>query len=242
MTSHDSYYNSFYCDLARIDEKYNSFEKVQRFLPELSQGAAILDIGCGFGSVSQKLVEAGYAVSGMEINHDALTALQKKGITPICHDIATPFGLTTKYDLILLLDVMEHVFDPYALLDEAKRVLNANGNIIISVPLYFDIIDRVRILFSGSIVSYDNRCYGKELFQRFRSYNYDHLRFFRPADILEMCAMLDLKVKDIRYFPIPGASINRLCGLLLPLVSNRYTAQIAPGLLAHSMTLRVACE
>ncbi len=75
------------------------------------------------------------------------------------------------------------VFDPVFLISEAIKITTKNGSIIISVPLYFDLLDRLKILFTGSVISMDNLCYGKENYKKFKSYNYDHIRFFRPSEM-----------------------------------------------------------
>ena len=69
---------------------------------------------------------------------------------------------------------------------QAKGIANKNGYIIVTTPLYFDILDRLNILFTGSIISMDNLCYGRDNYLKFRSYNYDHIRFFKPKDIIEI--------------------------------------------------------
>lgn len=234
---HADYYNGFYQELSRIDAQGNSFSKIEGLLPPLRPGARILDIGCGHGTTSAELVQRGHHVFGMEINQDALAALKAKGITPIAHDITAPFELEEAFDVVLLLDVLEHVFDPAALLGEATRVLAPGGHILVTVPLYFDLLDRLRILFTGSIVSYDNRCYGDALYRRFRSYNYDHIRFFRPKDLYELCALHALQVEAVHYKPM--VAFNPIAKQLVRLFANRYTVGLNPDLLAHSMALRV---
>jgi len=235
--SAQSYYNNFYHELSRLDEKGNNISKIEKFLPELSSGAKILDIGCGHGSVSRSLVPRGFDVYGMEINSDAIESLKRHGIKPIEHDISEPFNLRERFDLILLLDVLEHVFDPTSLISEAVKILKDDGTIIITIPLYFDLADRIRILFTGSIISHDNLCYGIDIYKRFRSYNYDHIRFFRPKDIYEMCELTGLKIKKVRYNPMGG--FNLITKMLVRFIANKYTVGIIPNLLAHSMTLQV---
>ena len=237
MSRVDDYYNNFYKELARIDEQGNNFSKIEKFLPELSPGAKILDIGCGHGSVSHELVKRGFEVYGMEINRDAIESLKVKGFRVVECDITEPFNLNEKFDLVLLLDVLEHVFDPLSLLGEAAKVLKDGGEIIVSVPLYFDLIDRLRILFTGSIISYDNLCYGREIYGRFRSYNYDHIRFFRPKDIFEMSETFGLSVKEALYFPF--WEVGGFTRILRKILVNRYTMKRMPNLLAHSMVVRL---
>jgi 2-polyprenyl-3-methyl-5-hydroxy-6-metoxy-1,4-benzoquinol methylase len=238
MDVFEEYYNTFYKKIAEIDAKGNTFSKIENFLPELPENAKVLDIGCGFGSVSHELVKRGFDVYGIEINEDAKAELRVKGIKVLENDISKPFAMIVeRFDLILLLDILEHIFDPLFLMKEACSVLNNNGEMIISVPLYFDLIDRFRILFTGSIISYDNISYGKELYNKFRSYNYDHIRFYRPKDIFEMCTVLGLKIQKYQYSPFWGIGV--ITRVLRKILVNKYTLNVAPGLFAHGMMVRV---
>lgn len=240
MTKEADYYNGFYKQLASIDAESNSFKKIEALLPILPSGAHVLDVGCGFGSVSEGLVQRGYRVTGMEINAEALACLESKGIAALNWDLSRPFQMPERFDLILVLDVLEHVFDPAALVRECVKVLNPGGSILVTVPLYFDIVDRVKILFTGRIISYDNLVYGWANYRRFRSYNYDHIRFFRPKEILQMLREQGLEIEYVGYGPIVGMgkvwrAIRRTLGL-------RTSAFPLPSLLAHSMEIRARQE
>lgn len=240
MNSTISFYNDFYKALARIDAKNNTFEKIKNYLPMLSKGSRLLDIGCGFGNVSKDLIKKGIEVYGLEINKEAIRALKKKGFKVVSHDISEKLPFSGNYfDGILLLDILEHVFDPLGLLSESARVLKKGGFIIVSVPLYFDLIDRIRILFTGSIVSYDNRCYGDELFREFRSFNYDHIRFFHVNDIKEMIDKCGMAVERLDYIPMTGGYFSSFWSKVISLLANNYTVKLFPQLFAHGVKLRV---
>lgn len=237
MSNFSEYYNKFYKELAKIDEKGNTFSKIRDMLPKLSKDAQIIDIGCGHGSVSEELVKGGYEVFGVEINNEAIESLKGKGFHVIKHDINEPFNFNKKFDLVLLLDVLEHTFDPVALLEQSIGILNENGELIISIPLYFDLRDRIRILFTGSIISYDNLCYGKKNYNLFKSYNYDHIRFFRPKEILNLLYELNLQIVEVKYVPI--IFFNPVIKNIMRIFINRFTSCWFPSLLAHSMKIRV---
>jgi 2-polyprenyl-3-methyl-5-hydroxy-6-metoxy-1,4-benzoquinol methylase len=207
-------------------------------MPTLRAGAVVLDVGCGHGSVSQALVEKGFEVYGMEINQEALESLRSRGIKAIERDLTAPFKLDTKFDLILLLDVLEHVFDPLSVLQEAARNLKPGGELILHVPLYFDIIDRLKILFTGNIISYDNLTYGYENYRKFRSFNYDHIRFFRPKDILELCQLAGLQIQVTHYGPLVG--LSRLPGFVRKVLSSQAFIKLWPNGFAHFMGVRVS--
>jgi|SRR3989344_6549309 len=235
----DSYYNNFYSKIAKIDAKYNGFNKIKTYLPNLSPGDKILDVGCGYGTTSENLLKMGINVYGMELNTDALKSLKQKGFYAIKHDITKTFPFKGNlFDGVLLLDILEHVFDPLFLLMEAKRVLKKEGFIIIRLPLYFDLIDRLRILFTGKIVSYDNLCYGKEIYSQYRSYNYDHIRFFRPDEIDELINIIGLKIDIKDYTPLLGIYFNKFIGLTTRIIANKQMVNRFPNLLAHAVFIR----
>jgi len=233
----DRYYNEFYRELARLDATGNDYSKVAELLTEevaTGRRLRIVDVGCGYGSVSGALASAGHEVYGVEIGNDAVRALPERGIRPIKGDIGRSLPIAdATMDVVLLLDVLEHVFNPLWLLAEARRVLCDRGAVVITVPLYFDLVDRVRLLVSGSILSYDNLVYGREVAGRFRSYNYDHIRFFRPRDVEEMMQLSGFKVHERTFAPILAP---RPLSRLKP--AMRFLARQWPGLFAHAMKVR----
>ena len=234
----EKYYNEFYAELAEIDAKGNDFSKIKTILPELSGNETFLDIGSGYGTVTEELIKKGFKVYAVEINKKAIEILRQKGFIVYERDITKPLDIDQKFDIALLLDVLEHVFDPLRLLNETKYLIKKGGYIIVSVPLYFDIIDRIKILLTGSIISLDNLCYGKELYKKFRSYNYDHIRFFRPKEVLELGDILGLELEKIEYFPTTYFGNSKFLKLIIRLFSNKYTVKLRPELLAHNMKVR----
>jgi 2-polyprenyl-3-methyl-5-hydroxy-6-metoxy-1,4-benzoquinol methylase len=238
----EDYYNSFYKELSRLDELGNNFTKIESFLPKLNGHEKILDIGCGHGGVSHNLIKKGFDVSGVEINQEAIVSLKKKNFNVIECDITKKLNIKEKFEVILLLDILEHLFDPYLLLNESKKITSKDGYIIATIPLYFDIVDRFKILFTGSVISMDNLCYGQEIYEKFRSYNYDHIRFFRPKEVFEMGDKLGLKVDKVEYQVTGYGGKNILLKFLTKLIANKYTLKLNPNLLAHSMKIRWKVE
>ena len=84
----------------------------------------------------------------------------------------------------------------------------------------------------------DNLCYGRDNYIKFRSYNYDHIRFFRPKDIFEIGESLNLFVDKIEYTPTTYLGESRMLNLLFKIIANKYTVNYNPSLLAHSMKIR----
>lgn len=234
----EEYYNNFYQELSKLDETGNTFSKIEKFLPVLKGNEKIIDIGCGHGGVSSELIKRGFEVYGVEINDEAIISLEEKGFKVFKKDINKPLNIEEKFDIVLILDVLEHLFDPFFLLNEAKKITKQGGAIIINVPLYFDILDRFKIFFTGSIISIDNLCYGEEIYKKFRSFNYDHIRFFRPKEVIEMGEKLGLKIDKIEYSAAGYFGKSSLLRLLVRLFINKYTVKISPNILSHSVKIR----
>lgn len=103
----------------------------------LPEGAEILDAGCGTGGNLSMLAKHG-RVFAMEIDEGARSLASKRGDAEILsgslpHDI--PFG-EKSFDLVVLLDVLEHLEDDEASLRKLRTRLKPGGWILITVPAY----------------------------------------------------------------------------------------------------------
>jgi 2-polyprenyl-3-methyl-5-hydroxy-6-metoxy-1,4-benzoquinol methylase len=97
----------------------------------------ILDIGCGSGLMLNSLEKIG-EVSGMDMSDDAIGFSGKifngrvlKGWLPD----KVPFP-ENHFDLIVALDVIEHIEDDFGSLESIRKHLKAHGKAIITVPAY----------------------------------------------------------------------------------------------------------
>lgn len=95
----------------------------------------ILDIGCGAGKNIEAFSEIGN-VWGIDMSTEAIKYCQKRGLKKIKKSTAEKTGFpNNKFDLITMLDVLEHT-DDKATLKEVKRILKPKGLVIITVPAY----------------------------------------------------------------------------------------------------------
>jgi SAM-dependent methyltransferase len=96
----------------------------------------LLELGCGTGNVLRALAEFGDAV-GMEHDQRLIAAARADGLDvrygTIPDDLVVPKGWA---DVVLLLDVLEHLDDEAAALATARRALTAGGTLVITVPAF----------------------------------------------------------------------------------------------------------
>lgn len=95
----------------------------------------ILDVGCGDGLLFDQLANYGH-VEGVEV--DPLTVAPDGAWRNRIH--IGPFDATfqpaRRYDLIVMLDVLEHLPEPAAALRHAANLLTDDGVLLITVPAF----------------------------------------------------------------------------------------------------------
>ena len=94
---------------------------------QFARGRRVLDAGCGIGYGSNMLAEAGASeVMGVDIAEPAVEAAKHgagSGVAFRTGDVAALDFVPDSFDLVVCFEVIEHVEDADAVLDELARVL-----------------------------------------------------------------------------------------------------------------------
>lgn len=133
--------------------------KIEFILNHAGSGNIMLDIGCNDGYISGLLLEKGNTVYGVDIVPKNILTAKKRGIkAKYCNIEKT--GLPYKndfFDVVLIGDVIEHVFETDAILDECYRVLKKNGKLILTTPNVASFGRRFMLLFGyNPFLEYSN--------------------------------------------------------------------------------------
>jgi 2-polyprenyl-3-methyl-5-hydroxy-6-metoxy-1,4-benzoquinol methylase/uncharacterized protein YbaR (Trm112 family) len=98
----------------------------------------ILDVGCGGGWASKKLVPLGKKVISMDISsNNPIHAIQEVQHSNHAGLIADAFNIPLKdesIDCIIASEIIEHVPDPKKFISGLIRLLKSNGKLIITTP------------------------------------------------------------------------------------------------------------
>jgi 2-polyprenyl-3-methyl-5-hydroxy-6-metoxy-1,4-benzoquinol methylase len=99
-------------------------------------GLRILDVGCGTGGVLSGLSAYGTTI-GVDRSPRALHHSRVRGVTHVAAaDMdRLPFGAAA-FDLVIMLDVLEHFADEAAVLRDVRRLLRPDGALLVSVPAF----------------------------------------------------------------------------------------------------------
>lgn len=158
---------------------------------------AILDIGCGTGIMLKRLMDFGHA-QGIDFSEDAVhysnLRLGCDGLVHLDNLMGNPENLPFEkenYDLITLLDVIEHMDNDTDALKKAWRLLKEGGILICTVPAY-------QFLWSGHDVL-----------------NH-HKRRYTLKELKEKISASGFSIKKVSYFNTLLSPIVFLARLLVP--------------------------
>ena len=179
-----------------------------RFVPPNLK--TFLEIGCGEGNFSH-LVGKTYSaqVWGVEANHRAATVARKKLDHVITGTIEKNISVLPDnfFDCIAMNDVIEHLFSPWAVLEELKLKLRKNGVIILSIPNFRFWKNLREIVVRGEWNYVDSGILDRT-----------HLRFFTYKSIIKM--MEDLQFEIVTIEPMHKKSRAFLAALNVLLFSR----------------------
>ena len=127
-----------------------SRDRAQAFIRELRgkldydfAGKRVLDVGCAYGSFSIELAHAGAEVTGIDVSEKwlrlaELNAKDDADVRFVHEDASSRAALSAlagePYDLIVLSDVLEHVYDTAGLLHNLRALLKDDGLVYFKVP------------------------------------------------------------------------------------------------------------
>ena len=127
-------------DLSEKDLDENS--SLKKMLCLIEENKRVIDFGCATGYFARLLSERGCEVTGVEVNPKAAKAAQKYCKEVIVADldfisVNEHFSAQIsdeKFDVAIFGDVLEHLRNPWKILEETRKLLKPQGYVIASIP------------------------------------------------------------------------------------------------------------
>jgi 2-polyprenyl-3-methyl-5-hydroxy-6-metoxy-1,4-benzoquinol methylase len=106
--------------------------RLERGVPQ-APGSRLLDVGAGSGILVEQARARGYKAAGIEPSRWLQACAQERGL-PVELGTLPHSALPGPFDVVTLIDVIEHVLEPVELLREARRVLAPDGHVVVVTP------------------------------------------------------------------------------------------------------------
>jgi len=158
----------------------------------------ILDIGCGGGLLSEPMCRLGASVVGIDAskkNIDVAKFHAKKNKLKIDYKVASPETLKTqvKFDIILNMEIVEHVEDINFFIKESSKLLKKNGLMFVAT-------------LNKTLKSYAFAIIGAEYILKWLPIGtHDWEKFVKPDDLIKIS-----KKNNLRFKKLDGMKFNIL--------------------------------
>jgi ubiquinone/menaquinone biosynthesis C-methylase UbiE len=107
-----------------------------RFTPLLQKEGLCLDVGCGTGLILEMLNSYSKPV-GLDFSAKALRYCKERGLTSLIQADTNQLPIAdASCDLVLALDLLEHISDDKRLMEEFYRICKPGGYICLTVPAH----------------------------------------------------------------------------------------------------------
>jgi SAM-dependent methyltransferase len=196
--------------------KYFSFirSEIAPLLPRTA--TRILDVGCGVGATLGWLKSL-YPESrtvGLQGNGALLPELASNVDEPHIVDLNGPWPDVGTTDLVLLLDVLEHLVHPENALTRIMETLTEDGTVVISLANVAHLSVSLPLLLQGPV-----RLYRRGILDR------THLHFFYRESALNLARRAGLEVEKGLMTGLIGPKTRLIDRLTFGLIRDRLTKQ-----------------
>jgi SAM-dependent methyltransferase len=168
-----------------------------------------LDVGCSFGWLLERVEASGYRGFGLDPSLGAVAEARVAGLRVSAGIFPETLNPEARFEVISLMDVLEHLADPIAAIRNVARLTADEGVLIVQVP------DRDCLLYGSAVAL--ARLAGQNLGFALRrlwlaGFDFPHLWYFTEPALKSMLEFGGMEVLDLRRIPIgsPSQAIDRV--------------------------------
>ncbi|AHX03718.1 3-demethylubiquinone-9 3-O-methyltransferase [Ehrlichia chaffeensis str. Heartland] len=166
---------------------------ISKIIPKANfKSLSVLDLGCGGGLLSESMSRLGMKVLGIDASEESINIARvhasERGLCNLkysCMDIESLVNTEEKYDIITIMEIIEHVDNLPVFVNAVSNALSDNGIIFLST------LNRTKKSFLYAIVCAE---YILKLVPR-KTHQWG--RFVKPSEIVNLFSLNGICVKNI---------------------------------------------
>ncbi|MDO4697410.1 MAG: bifunctional 2-polyprenyl-6-hydroxyphenol methylase/3-demethylubiquinol 3-O-methyltransferase UbiG [Pasteurellaceae bacterium] len=144
-------------------------------------GKKVLDVGCGGGILSESMAKLGANVTGIDMTDEPLNIArqhaEQNGLNINYHqttieDFVAQHQNSEKFDVITCMEMLEHVPDPFSIIQSCQQLLKPNG------ILFFSTINRTLKAYALVIIG------AEYILKMLPKGTHEFDKFIKPAELL----------------------------------------------------------
>lgn len=219
--AHYDYYQekmSLSSDRLYTDLNENRYRDILARVERYRKNNTLLDIGCGAGHFVKTAKAVGWSAEGIEVAPYAVEICRKNKIPVIEADLLT-YERPEHYDVVSLLEVIEHLTNPEKYIEKARQVLCKGGCMILTTPNFNSITRRM-------------------IGDKWRAINSEHLFYFTPKALCNFISKNGFRIRECDVRNIEPHEILKFFKPRSP--ENRARDQELRGAIEKSAFLRWA--
>jgi len=167
--------------------------EIVRIIIERKRSGKVLDLGCGEGHILQMLSDS-YERYGCDVSDLALSLIHDDKIQKTVCDLNKAFPFDLDFDVIIASEVLEHLQNPYNVLEKVRKHLTKGGLFLVTNP---------------SVTLWRHRL--QLLCGRFPKYDPSHINFWDVDGFIELLSSYGYKIWD--FYPTYYVFPRRLRGI-----------------------------
>lgn len=175
-------------------------QRIAEAMPNMSPDTIkVLDVGCGGGLVTESLARFGFCVDGVDESEASIRVARQhasEADLAINYSVGGIAHLTKTYDVVVCLEVIEHVDDVDVFLKQIWQRLNVGGIVILST------INRTFFSYGGAIL------WAEKIARVVPNHLHDWNKFIKPHEILQKMGLQHRHILHMQGYTMNPLSLE----------------------------------